>query len=247
MSQINKSWRECIIEVLRQKKQALHFTEIAAFIVEERLKVTVGATPAKTVSAELSESVKNDSESPFIKVARGTYGLREVISAATSSIDGELGVSDSDDPLDATLKLIPAFGMYWQRNLIDWQQSTPKIQGVQLQGSVIVDFGGQTGIYILYDNHRPIYVGRSTEKLCTRLRAHTRDRLAGRWNRFSWFGTHNVANDGTLQPAESYSMDSSLLIQTLEALLIEAMEPALNRRRGDDFGSAEYHQHVSEV
>ena len=107
-----------------------------------------------------------------------------------------------------------------------------------------VDFGHQKGIYILYDHHTVVYVGRSIDRpLSKRLFEHTVDRLGSRWNRFSWFGLLEVTNEGSLREV-SLKASLAVLVATLEALLIEALEPPQNRKRGDDFSAIEYIQDV---
>ncbi len=132
-------------------------------------------------------------------------------------------VGQSDDH-GAETGLINAFGMYWRRDKVAWK-TTPKILGAQ-SGGTSVDFGAQIGIYLLYDGARAVYVGRATARpLGARLREHTADRLDGRWDRFSWFGVRQVSETGDLQalPASVYTTD--VLIVTMEALLIEGLEP----------------------
>ena len=107
-----------------------------------------------------------------------------------------------------------------------------------------MDFGNQRGIYILYDHHTVVYVGRSVDRpLGKRLYEHTIDRLGSRWDRFSWFGLLDVTDDGTLEEIP-IQVTLPSLIATLEALLIEALEPPQNRKRGDDFSVMEYIQDV---
>jgi hypothetical protein len=70
---------------------------------------------------------------------------------------------------------------------------------------------------------------------------HTIDRLGGRWDRFSWFGLRSVGEDGSLsEPSTAWT--HTVVIETLEALLIESLEPPLNRRRGDNLSAVEYLQ-----
>ena len=76
-----------------------------------------------------------------------------------------------------------------------------------------------------------------------RLYEHTIDRLGSRWNRFSWFGLLNVTDDGKLVETQ-IKVTLPSLIATLEALLIEALEPPQNRKRGDDFSVMEYIQDI---
>lgn len=97
-------------------------------------------------------------------------------------------------------------------------------------------------MYLLYDGREVIYVGRSTERpLGKRLTEHTQDRLATRWDRFSWFGLKPVKQDGSFGNLPA-SYLSDLLIPALEAVLIEAVEPRQNRKRGDDLSAVEYFQ-----
>ena len=116
--------------------------------------------------------------------------------------------------------------------------------GKQQALSKAVDFGKQKGIYILYDLHTVIYVGRCIDRpLGRRLFEHTGDRLGSRWNRFSWFGLLDVTQEGTLRESP-FNASLAALVATLEALLIEALEPPQNRKRGDDFSAVEYIQDV---
>ena len=133
--------------------------------------------------------------------------------------------------------------MYWQRDLVVWRND-PKMYGKQQSLSKPVDFGKQKGIYILYDHHTVVYVGRSTDRpLGKRLFEHTVDRLCSRWNRFSWFGLLDVTQEGNLREIALNATLASL-VATLEALLIEALEPPQNRKRGDDFSAIEYIQDI---
>ena len=150
--------------------------------------------------------------------------------------------ADEEDS-EETLSFINSFGMYWGRLEVDWSKNTPKLLGVQKEGAKPVDFSHQLGVYILYDGHRPVYVGRSTNRpLGKRLYEHTTDRLRGRWSRFSWFGVIPVTEEGKLQKTDTVPSDPEAIISTLEALLIEAVEPSQNRKRGDDFNAIEYLQ-----
>jgi len=54
-----------------------------------------------------------------------------------------------------------------------------------------IDFSLQIGVYALYADFDLVYVGQvgggGSNRLLNRLRDHNK-KLAGRWNRFSWFG-----------------------------------------------------------
>jgi hypothetical protein len=109
-------------------------------------------------------------------------------------------------------------------------------------GAKPVDFHKQLGIYLLYDGREVMYVGRATERpLGKRLYEHTADRLSTRWDRFSWFGLLPVSESGDLGVLpESYL--GTMIIPAIEAILIEAVEPRQNRKRGDDLSAVEYIQ-----
>ena len=125
--------------------------------------------------------------------------------------------------------------------MISWA-ATPRILGMQSIGATPVDFHAQLGIYLLYDGREVIYVGRSTERpLGRRLFEHTIDRLSTRWDRFSWFGLLPVSEKGQLDKLPPQYL-SDKIVPAMEAVLIEALEPRQNRKRGDDLSAVEYIQ-----
>ena len=137
--------------------------------------------------------------------------------------------------------IVSSFGMFWRRNAIEWI-ATPKLLGMQQIGATAVDFNRQLGIYLLYDGREVIYIGRTTDRpLGRRLFEHTSDRMAARWDRFSWFGLLPVSESGMLGVLPA-TYDAATMIPALEAILIEALEPRQNRKRGDDLSAVEYIQ-----
>lgn len=89
-----------------------------------------------------------------------------------------------------------------------------------------------------------VYIGRAIDRpLGKRLFDHTVDRLGGRWDRFSWFGLLDVTQEGNLQE-KALNTSPASIVATLEALLIETLEPPQNRRRGDAFSAFEYIQDI---
>ncbi len=67
--------------------------------------------------------------------------------------------------------------------------------------------------------------------------------MSARWDRFSWFGLLPVSDSGQIGSLpEVYG--AAKLIPALEAILIEALEPRQNRKRGDDLAAVEYLQKV---
>ncbi len=133
--------------------------------------------------------------------------------------------------------------MYWRRDLVVWRQN-PKIFGQQQLGATLVDFGQQKGLYLLHDRRDVIYAGRAVDQsLGARLLQHIYDRLNGRWDRFSWFGFLPVSEEGKIQEGpwpRQFGLPE--LVSSFEAILIEALEPPQNRRRGDDLSAVEFLQ-----
>lgn len=232
---MEKSWKEAIKKVLAESATPLHYTEIAEQILSRGYYATDGATPAASVSAQIATSIKHEGEkSPFVRTGRGIFTLKNLADTLPEEPESHTTLSES---------IIHSFGMYWQRDLVVWRND-PKLFGKQQAASREVDFSKQKGIYVLYDHHTVVYVGRSVDRpLGKRLYEHTVDRLGSRWNRFSWFGLLDVAEDGSLREMV-LNISIANLIATLEALLIEALEPPQNRKRGDDFSGMEYIQAI---
>lgn len=188
---------------------------------------------------------------PFDRTSRGYYRLKDAGSEAgkptnPGSAEGAIGtvaaIVDEED-IEEPAGLINALGMYWSRDKVIWDAKTsPRLLGKQAASDQSVDLADQRGVYLLHDRTSVIYVGRAIDQgIGTRLKQHTIDRLSGRWDRFSWFGIYAVSPDGKLTP-ESKHFGTSMLIATMEALLIESVEPPQNRRRGDDFKAVEFLQ-----
>jgi hypothetical protein len=227
------TWDEAIQVVLKNAKGALHYTEIADRIANQKLKQKVGATPANTVAAVISGSLHSD-DSPYQRVARGEYALKDTLQEAPPETEA------INDAVTQDAGALRAFGMYWQRDLVLWT-GKPRLLGRQGPNASDANFAEQIGVYLLHDRDRVIYVGRASDTLFKRLQAHTTDRLGGRWDRFSWFGLRSVNDDGSLgEPSTAW--EHGVVIETMEALLIESLEPPLNRKRGDNFSAAEYLQ-----
>lgn len=248
------AWRDAIIEVLKGKSEAMHYADIAEEIAKRQLRTSLGATPPNTVNVTMSDSIKYEKEkSPFDRTTRGYYRLREHVQKAADDpligqpmvsaapTDGETTSKEPADDASEPAGLINALGMYWSRDKVMWN-STPRLLGKQPAGGEPVNFSDQRGVYLLYDRDVVIYVGRAIDQgVGTRLKQHTTDRLNGRWDRFSWFGIYTVSDTGALIP-QTKSLDTESLIATMEALLIESVEPSQNRRRGDDFRAVEFLQ-----
>ena len=141
--------------------------------------------------------------------------------------------------------LIHTYGLFWKEADIFWGagSNAGRLLGVPASNLTAepTDFREQSGVYVLYADYQMVYVGQAgvgNQKLFDRLKRHTRDALANRWNQFSWFGIRWVKQNNELS-AESDGKHSthSEVLNHIEAILIHAAEPKQNRqggRFGDD-------------
>jgi len=235
------TWKKAIDKVLAESSQALHYKEITEKIIEDGLRTSLGATPAATVNAQISSSIKRlGDSSPYVRVAKGTFTLSKKVMPGTTAKKAKPTAPEADEE-EEQYAIVSSFGMFWRREAIEWV-ATPKLLGMQQIGATPVDFTKQLGIYLLYDGREVIYVGRTTDRpLGRRLYEHTVDRMSARWDRFSWFGLLPVSESGDLGKLPA-TFDATKMIPALEAILIEALEPRQNRKRGDDLAAVEFLQ-----
>lgn len=139
---------------------------------------------------------------------------------------------------------IKNFGLMWKRESVAWygvKGNAGHLKGCGPIGSakknqIVADFREQIGIYILYDDSRHVYAGQAgngNNDLYSRLKNHLTDHLAGRWDRFSWFGVRNVNKDGSLSKQQgelNRILKASEILNLIEGLLINTLEPSLNKR-----------------
>jgi hypothetical protein len=203
----------------------MHYTDIAQEIAARRLRGDdLGATPSHSVAMIFAASRRDEGiNSPFVRVERGVYGLREKVRLdALSNSAAEAPTDDDAEISSEATGLVNAFGMFWDRTKVAWAVQ-PKILGQQQPGANPVDFSDQRGVYLLHDAQGVVYVGRATDQgLGRRLSQHINDRLGGRWTRFSWFGVYPVMDDGNLSVrSELRQLPIDVVIVTMEAVLIE--------------------------
>lgn len=233
------TWIEAINRVLDDEHDALHYLEIARLIKERGYRDKLGATPGNTVNANIGDDIRaNGEKSVYVRRERGMYALR----AHMADIEAREEAEEAEE--QRYEEVIGAFGIAWNREKVIWNTS-PDLFGVQSDGADPVNFKEQIGVYLLYDGREVIYAGQAIRQtLGERISQHTKDRLSGRWDRFSWFGLYSVSDDGTLQKDHETHRTISIATigNTLEALLIEGIEPRQNRKQGDVFNTKEYNQ-----
>ncbi len=85
----NLGWREAITQVLKASSSPMHYADIAEQINKRELREDFGATPANTVAAIITTSIRNDgSQSALVRVSRGIYSLKTAQGAAAPNIVG---------------------------------------------------------------------------------------------------------------------------------------------------------------
>ena len=135
--------------------------------------------------------------------------------------------------------IIKSFGLFWQRSEVEWAPGRGKKNEFRLLGRQnrnagalrLADFREQRGIYVLYDDYGPNYVGLANElAIGTRLKHHTTDRHSDSWDRFSWFGFRRVLKgcdgDGLRnlgKVPKTLVTNSESAIRDIEALLIMSL------------------------
>ncbi len=143
--------------------------------------------------------------------------------------------------------MINTVGLFWKREDVFWGRGSQAgtLLGVPAWNITAdpIDFRDQVGIYLLYADFDLVYIGQTgsgSQKLLERLRHHTRNQLADRWNRFSWFGVrwvkHNDELSALTKAAHPKLKD---VLNSMEAIAIHAANPPLNKQLGS-FGDDEY-------
>jgi hypothetical protein len=152
--------------------------------------------------------------------------------------------SSTDDEIKDAPILIRAFGEFWRADCVDWEKARPPILGKRGRSKKLlpIDAYEQRGVSVLYNDYVPVYVGKAdNEPLGSRLRKQKHAVKRGpRWDRFSWFGIRTIDEKGNVKPwtKNSVQASSSVLIESLEAVLILAVNPLLNAR-SESFKNAE--------
>lgn len=157
---------------------------------------------------------------------------------------------------------IQAFGLFWKVEEINWFPGKGRRGEFRLLGRRgwyagalrMVDFRSQQGIYVLYGNYGPHYVGLTRRQtLGTRLRQHLMSGDSDTWDRFCWFGFKQVLKERDKEGLnllrdrmpKQKSIAPHTMIKEMEALLIKSM--ALTNRADSKFIRAEQWEQVRMV
>lgn len=142
--------------------------------------------------------------------------------------------------------LVGAFGLFWDRYLVDWQPgSGPNAwqmlgrRNIQKPALRVCDFRSAHGVYILYDDYGPQYTGlaRGSGGLGARLRTHHIKPPRGiTWTRFSWLTFDDVVSNPQREGWERVKhrerpvpSDSEAIIREMEAVIIALLGTTQNK------------------
>jgi hypothetical protein len=141
--------------------------------------------------------------------------------------------------------VITHYGLFWSERDVFWgrQRNPGQLRGrekrplgrrgapTKEERKSVKDYRGFVGVYCLYGDGELLYVGEAglvTQRtLFDRLKDHRKGALAGRWDRFSWFGREAAGGQCDVREA----------LSQLEAVAIAIINPGFNRQAGT-FGSA---------
>jgi hypothetical protein len=154
------------------------------------------------------------------------------------------------------MPIIKNYGFLWDRNHVyrGAGNNAGHLKGTAA-GVAIADFRDQIGVYVLYDSsQRIVYVGQAgngNATLFTRLRNHMDGQMWNRWHYFTWIGFKDVNADGNLSAQQSVGSGVSGFkysdaLNEIEGILIEVIEPKLNKQSGRLKSAREYYQYRDE-
>ena len=238
-------WEEAVLMVLTDENKDLHYKEIYRTIANKKIRGIGGKTPETTVAKICSNLVKSNQAR---RVKRGVYRINQD-GAESSQQEIDAASEDVEQAEQAEKYPSRSYGLLWRRNAVRWisyrgqnRDWNHGLRGQEHKNGEPRDFSEHSGIYILYHHGRVVYVGQAKE-LYARLSEHTSDRTSDRWETFSWFGLGEV---GTANQSDEPMSDLSAktTIDLLEAVLIEAILPPLNNKRGNNLGT-QYMQYRS--
>ena len=154
------------------------------------------------------------------------------------------------------MPIIKNYGFLWERQFIyrGRGNSAGHLEG-RASGQNNADFREQIGVYALYDSNQKItYVGQAGNGNATlfgRLKQHMDGPLRKRWDYFTWFGFRDVNADGTLSKQQKIKarvsgFNYSQALDQMEGILIEVIEPTLNKQSGKLNNAKEYLQIIDD-
>lgn len=140
--------------------------------------------------------------------------------------------------------LIRTYATFWNPQLVNWGRpgagnkgqllGTTEDEGKNKKKPAHVDAWNGAGIYVLFHDFRPIYIGKAVDTCVgLRLRNHLADRFAQRWDAFSFYLVNKVNTVGQrlADTPGTRNVSAAEIVNTLESMLIDLANPPLNRKR----------------
>lgn len=247
-----------VIDLLEQQGTVMTITEIVNVIQHSSNPLTVDK-PNTSIGKTLSDAMRCDKprfeprlSSPgrshyiFLDEPEETHscyacngGIKKTSTGdAVIGVLNDIAIDSIETDYDKPDFHCQAYGLRWQKSLIVWGNQSSGILGDAAGDGVFmpVDCAPQAGIYVLYNGPNIAYVGRTVDSLGQRLRSHSKDHKSARWDNFSWFGFKPMLEDGKWGDLPE-NADVGHIIACMEGIMIEAMEPPVNGRRGDYMGT----------
>lgn len=155
-----------------------------------------------------------------------------------------------EEPSKTVPTLIRTYGEFWNPDLVNWTNTKQLLGKKRIsKRSPDVNVYEERGVYVLYKDYVPVYVGKAfRQSIGERIQSHRGSRRKGpRWDSFSWFGLKGLTKPGNLKTLNKRaSISSESLIETLEALLIVVIDPRLNSRREKLKGAIHLYQSLTD-
>ncbi len=136
--------------------------------------------------------------------------------------------------------MITHYGLFWSERDVFWGRPNDQGQllgrcriGLGRRGAPTLeerntaeDYRDYVGLYCLYGQGQLIYVGEAglgtKSTIFSRLKQHRKGALAGRWDKFSWFGRVSCDGQGDVLTG----------LKQIEAIAIAIINPGFNRQSG---------------
>jgi hypothetical protein len=272
-------WKYAIMKVLHDSPEPLHYSTIAEEIIRQNLRDRYSATPSITVNVNLWKNqtlfeyiedgdvsgwrLKDGVNPQEIVEMQRQYAIRatpleqdiqqnEPVEDQDQADDDQITTQEAIEAVSKT-NFVTCWGWMWRRDACKIINNSIQLLGIQntRELSTYIDLTEQIGVYILYKDSQPIYVGQSKNlSIGRRLYEHSAKTTKwNKWNRFSWFGVYNI-NPETFKllipdgENENYTTDA--LINGLEGVLIEILETsnAYNIKTGSGMSGSQFFQYT---
>ena len=147
--------------------------------------------------------------------------------------------------------MITHFGLFWSERSVHWagaKSNEGAMLGIEKQPRekrgrptkaeqrAEKNYRNYVGLYCLYGGGSLLYIGEAgletKNNFFGRLKQHKKGPLAGRWDRFSWFGRENCEGD----------VSTKLSLAQLEAISIAIINPGFNKQSGTFQGAKQVFQ-----